>query len=578
MMAFIKAEIRSGAYYDSVVLMKLQRSLSEQPGILDAGVVMGTEANKDVLAQSNLLVDEVKGAGANDLIIVVKGENESSAQTAIGKVDELVAARRSGNVDQEYRSKSLEAAAKRLPAAQWVLISIPGRYAADVTRQALGLNKHVFLYSDNVPLKDEIALKQEAARKGLLLMGPDCGTAIVNGIGLGFANKVRRGPIGLVAASGTGLQQVSVRIHQMGGGLTHAFGTGGRDLSEDVNAITARQALDLLSRDADTKVIVLVSKPPSPKVAGELIEAARLVGKPVVVNFIGYSTAMRKIDNVTFVTTFDETAKLAVQLAETGDREDLVRGLNIGRFSSGQRYLRGLFSGGTLAYEAQLILMDYLPKVYSNAPLKKELRLADSLESQEHTLIDLGEDEFTVGRLHPMMDNDLRIRRLEKEASDPQVAVVLLDVVLGFGAHPNPASELAPAIAKARQIAEDGGRYLEVVAVVSGTDEDPQNMTAQIQMLEEAGAIVMTSNDVAARYVGRLLRSIGEKDSSAVEHPMASVNLSTLKQPLVAINVGLDSFTESLAAQGAEVIQVDWRPAAGGNEKLMGILERMKNK
>ncbi len=576
-MTFIKTEIRSGAYYDSVVLMQLQRSLSEQPGVLDAGVVMGTDANKDVLAQSNLLVDEVKGAGANDLIIVVKGEDEPSAQTALGKVDELIAARRSGSVDKEYRSQSLESAAKKLPTAQWVLISVPGRYAADVARQALGLDKHVFLYSDNVPLKDEITLKQEAAKKGLLVMGPDCGTAIVNGIGLGFANKVRRGPIGIVAASGTGLQQVSVRIHQMGGGLINAFGTGGRDLSEDVNAITACQALDLMSRDPDTKVIVLVSKPPSPKVAGELIEAARLVGKPVVVNFIGYSTAMRKMDNVTFVTTFDETAELAVQLSKA-DHKDMMGALNIGKFKAEQRYLRGLFSGGTLAYEAQLILKDYLPAVYSNAPLKKELRLADSLVSKEHTLIDLGEDEFTVGRLHPMMDNDLRIRRLEKEASDPQVAVILLDVVLGFGAHPNPASELAPAIAKARKIAKDGGRYLEVVAVVSGTDEDPQNMADQIRALKEAGATVEASNDVAARYVGRLLRAIGKKDSSATGHPIASVDLSTIKQPLVAINVGLESFTESLIAQGAEAIQVDWRPAAGGNEKLMGILERMRNK
>jgi len=575
-MAFIKSEIRSGAYYDSVILMKLQRSLSEQPGILDAGVVMGTDGNKEVLEQSNLLIDEVKSAGANDLIIVVKGEDETSAQAAIAKVDELVAARKSGNVDQEYRSKSLEAAVKRLPESQWVLISVPGRYAADVAREALELNKHVFLYSDNVALKDEIVLKQSAAKKGLIVMGPDCGTAIVNGIGLGFANKVRRGPIGLVAASGTGLQQVSVRIHQMGGGLTHAFGTGGRDLSEDVNAITARQALDLLSRDPDTKVIVLVSKPPSPKVAGELIEAARLVGKPVVVNFIGYSTAMRKMDNVTFVTTFDETAELAVQLsnAEYKDLGDL----ETGKFKSGQQYLRGLFSGGTLAYEAQLILKDYLPALNSNAPLKKDLRLEDSLVSKEHTLIDLGEDEFTVGRLHPMMDNDLRIRRLEKEAADPQVAVILLDVVLGYGAHPNPASELAPAIAKARKIAEDGGRYLEVVAVVSGTDEDPQNMADQIRALEEAGAVVETSNDVAARRVGRLLRSIAKQDSSATMSPIVSVDLSTIKQPLVAINVGLESFTESIIAQGAEAIQVDWKPAAGGNEKLMGILERMRNK
>jgi len=574
-MTFVKTEIRSGAYYDSVVLMHLQRSLSQQPGVLDAGVVMGTDANKDVLAQSGLLVPETSGAGVNDLIIVVKGENESAAQIAIGKVDELIAARRSGGVDQEYRSQSLESASKRLPNAQWVLISVPGRYAAGVTRQALGLNKHVFLYSDNVSLEDEISLKQEAASKGLLVMGPDCGTAIVNGVGLGFANKVRRGPIGVVAASGTGLQQVTVRIHQMGGGLTHALGTGGRDLSEAVNAITARQSLDLLRRDPDTKVIVLVSKPPSPKVADELIQAARLVGKPVVVDFIGYATVMRKIDNVTFVTTFDEAAELAVQLSKTVKQKN--EDLDPAKFSSGQRYLRGLFSGGTLAYEAQLILRDYLPAVYSNAPLKKELRLADSLTSQEHTLIDLGEDEFTVGRLHPMMDNDLRIRRLDKEAGDPQVAVLLLDVVLGYGAHPNPASELAPAIAKARKIAEDGGRYLEVVAVVSGTDEDPQNMATQIQALKEAGAVVATSNDVAARCVGRLLRALNQTGQAA-QSPLAEVDLSAIKQPLAAINIGVDSFTESLVAQAAEVIHVDWRPAAGGDEKLMDILARMKRK
>jgi FdrA protein len=574
-MAFVKTEIRSGAYYDSVVLMHLQRSLSQQPGVLDAGVVMGTDANKDILAQSGLLVPETSGAGVNDLIIVVKGENESAAQIAIAKVDELIAARRSGGVDQEYRSQSLESAAKRLPGAQWVLISVPGRYAAGVTRQALGLNKHVFLYSDNVSLEDEISLKQEAASKGLLVMGPDCGTAIVNGVGLGFANKVRRGPIGVVAASGTGLQQVTVRIHQMGGGITHALGTGGRDLSEAVNAITARQSLDLLRRDPDTKVIVLVSKPPSPKVADELIQAARLVGKPVVVDFIGYATVMRNIDNVTFVTTFDEAAELAVQLSKTVEQKN--GDLDPAKFSSGQRYLRGLFSGGTLAYEAQLILRDYLPAVYSNAPLKKELRLADSLTSQEHTLIDLGEDEFTVGRLHPMMDNDLRIRRLDKEAGDPQAAVILLDVVLGYGAHPDPASELAPAIAKARKIAADGGRYLEVVAVVSGTDEDPQNMADQIRALKEAGAVVATSNDVAARCVGRLLRALNQTGRAA-QSPLAEVDLSAIKQPLAAINIGVDSFTESLVAQAAEVVHVDWRPAAGGNEKLMDILARMKRK
>jgi FdrA protein len=455
-----------------------------------------------------------------------------------------------------------------------------------VARQALRLGKNVFLYSDNVSLDDETALKQTAAEKGLLVMGPDCGTAIVNGVGLGFANRVRRGPIGLVAASGTGLQQVSARLHQLGSGITHALGTGGRDLSEAVGAVTARQGLDLLSRDAETRVIVLISKPPSARVANELLRVARLAGKPVVVDFIGYAPSARQVDNLYFASTLDEAADLAVQLAEQRTKDegrktkDPDEAADLTRFARGQRYLRGLFSGGTLAYEALLLLQDYLPAVYSNVPLKKEYRLANSMVSQEHTIVDLGEDEFTVGRLHPMMDNDLRIRRLGQEAGDPEVAVILLDVVLGYGAHPDPAGELAPAIVRARATAEKAGRHLEVVAVVVGTDEDPQDLNVQVQQLKVAGAQVETSNEAAVRYVGRVLESLEPTSNtqypiSNIQHPKP-VDLSVLHHPLAAINVGLESFTESLEAQGAAVIQVDWRPPAGGNEKLMAILERMR--
>jgi FdrA protein len=577
-MSITKGEIRSGAYYDSVILMQLQRSLTELPGVLDAGVIMGTDANKDLLSQSDLLVPDIQSALADDLVIVIKAEDDPAAQAALEKVDELLASRRQASGDEEYRPKSLESAAKMMPDAQWVLVSVPGRYAAGVARQALRMNKHVFLYSDNVTLMDEIPLKQTAAEKGLLVMGPDCGTAIVNGIGLGFANKVRRGSIGLVAASGTGLQQVTSRIHQFGGGITHALGTGGRDLSEQVGAVTARQGLDLLSRDPDTRVIVLVSKPPSIVVADELVKAARLAGKPVVVDFIGYQTSVREVDNVYFATSFDEAAELAVKLAGSEPAIELILDIDRGRFSPKQRYLRGLFSGGTLAYEALLILQDYLPVVYSNAPLDKEHRLADSLVSQANTLIDLGEDEFTVGRLHPMLDNDLRLRRLEVEASDPQVAVILLDVVLGYGAHPDPASELAPAIAAARAGAEESGRYLEVVTVVTGTDEDPQDMKTQIEQLEQAGARVFTSNDAASRFVGRLVGSLDPEPVQVSQEGWQEVDLRPLNQPLAAINVGLETFTESLIAQDARVIQVDWRPPASGDEKLMAILERMKSK
>lgn len=571
-MPITKGEIRSGAYYDSVILMQLQRSLAGLPGVVDAGVIMGTAANKELLEQSDLLAPEVESAGADDMVIVIKAEAEDDLQSALDSVDELLAARRSSGVDEEFLPKSLETASQMLPEAGWVLISVPGRYAAGVSRQALDLGKHVFLYSDNVTSMDEIRLKKSAAEKGLIVMGPDCGTAIVNGIGLGFANKVRRGPIGLVAGSGTGLQQVTARIHQFGGGITHALGTGGRDLSEPVGAVTARQGLSLLSRDPETKVIVLVSKPPAKSVADELVRAARKAGKPVVVNFIGYATAQRQVDNIYFATSFDEAAYLAVKLAAETVKP---QAFDLDDFAPGQRYLRGLFSGGTLAYEALLVLEGYLPEVYSNVPMDKKYRLEDSLVSQEHTILDLGEDEFTVGRLHPMMDNDLRIRRLEMEAEDPQVAILLLDLVLGYGAHPDPASELAPAIKTAKASAQKAGRHLEVITVASGTDEDPQDLNAQIQQMEEVGARVFTSNDEATSYAGRMAAALNQEAGEA-EDPLSEVDLEALTRPMTAINVGLETFTESLNDQGAGVIQVDWRPPAGGNEKLMGILERMK--
>lgn len=575
-MTITQVEIRSGAYYDSVILMQLQRALAALPAVLDAGVVMGTDANKDILAQIDLLPPDAQAAKPDDLVIVIRAQDEAAALAALSQVDALLTRRKSiVNQREAYRPQSLETAVQMMPDAMWVLVSVAGRYAAGVAREALLLGRNVFLYSDNVSLDDEIALKQTAAEKGLLVMGPDCGTAIINGVGLGFANKVRRGPVGVVAAAGTGLQQVTARLHQLGSGVTHAIGTGGRDLSDKVGAVTIRQGLDLLSRDPDTQVIVLVSKPPALQVAGTVLQAARLAGKAVVVDFIGYSPPARQVDNLHFVASLDEAASLAVEL--TAQPQALIADTQhpTPQFAPEQRYLRGLFSGGTLAYEAQYILQGYLPAVYSNAPLNKDYRLANSLVSQEHTIVDLGEDEFTVGRLHPMMDNDLRIRRLKQEATDPQVAVILLDIVLGYGAHPNPASELSPAIAQARALAQEAGRYLEIVAVVTGTDQDPQNMEAQIQQLAEAGARVETSNEAAVRYVGQLLRALNPTNDS---RPTTPVDLAVLHSPVSAINVGLESFAESLTAQSAPVIQVDWRPPASGNEKLAAILKRMKSK
>lgn len=566
----MRTEIRHGAYHDSVVLMQLQRALARLEGVIDAGAVMGAPANKELLAQSNLLSPEAKQAGSDDLILVVQGESDEAAAAALAQVDALLRRKHTVETDVAYRPKSLAAAAQLAPDALWVLISTPGRYAAEVAREALASGRHVLLYSDNVSIEEEVTLKREAASRGLLVMGPDCGTAIVNGVGLGFANAVRRGNIGVVGASGTGLQLVSSRIHQLGAGITHALGTGGRDLIQSVGAVTAQQSLSLLLRDPESAVVVLISKPPAADVAAQLLASARSSHKPVVVNFIGYQSAASPVGNIHFVATLDDAAELAVRLAAEATTAPATP--PFAGFASTQRYLRGLYSGGTLAYEAQLILRDLLPGLYSNAPLQKEWRLPKATVSQGHTIVDLGEDEFTVGRLHPMMDNELRIRRLAQEASDPETAVILLDVVLGFGAHEDPASELAPAIADALARARAAGRHLEVIAAVIGTEQDPQNLDRQLFMLHEAGATVTTHHAEAVMRAGELAAKLG--GNRAVQ-PVA---LDALHAPLAAINVGLESFADSLTAQGASVVHVEWRPPAGGNEKLMGILARMKQR
>jgi FdrA protein len=560
-MTVIRSEIRPGAYFDSAVLMLLQRGLAHLPGVEDAGVVMATAANCELLDQSGLLTAQGKQASPNDLLIVVRAADEAGADQALAQVDALLARRRAAT-SPEFQPKSLETAVKQLPEAGWVLVSVPGRFAAGVARQALDLGRHVFLYSDNVSLADEIALKQAALAKGLLVMGPDCGTAIVGGVGLGFANRVRRGRIGLVGASGTGLQAVTSRIHALGAGISHALGTGGRDLKHEVGAITARQALDVLARDPGTDVIVLVSKPPAPEVATRLLAAARATGKPVIVDFIGYPPPGRALAGLQFAASLAEAADLALAAQNNAASETSITN---DQLPITPLFLRALFSGGTLAYEAMLGLQTLLAPLYSNVPIIEAQRLPDPLHSQAHTVLDLGEDLFTVGRLHPMMDNDLRIRRLRQEAADPEVGLILLDVVLGEGAHPDPAAELAPAIAEIKQ-----ARPLEVVAIVIGTDDDPQNMAAQVERLGVAGAQVFNSTGEAVDFAVRRLARTPDPLTAPV--PLASLS----QQPMAAINVGLESFYASLVGQGATAVHVDWRPPAGGNERMMALLAKMK--
>jgi FdrA protein len=550
--------------------MQLQRALAALPGVLDAGVMMATPANRDLLAASGLLPGEAATAGPDDLLIAVKAESEAAAGEALARVDSLLAVRRA-EAGQGFRPRSLSTAVKQLPEARWVLVSVPGRYAAAVADEALDLDRNVFLYSDNVPLSEEVALKRKARERGLLVLGPDCGTAILGGTGLGFANRVRPGEYGILSASGTGLQEAACFLDALGGGISQAIGIGGRDLSAEVGGITAMQALDLLCRDPETEAILLISKPPAPEVAQRLISFAHASGKPAVVYFLGAPAVGPELQEVWFADSLDGAARDVFDL-----RRARKKGWEDGpiRFPAGQRWVRGLFSGGTLALEMLRSLPALLSPVYSNLSYAGVKPLPDPARSQGHVILDLGADEYTVGRLHPMIDFDLRLRRLRQEAADPEVALLLLDVVLGDGAHADPAGELGPVIESAKAEAQAAGRILDVAVLVVGTDQDPQDAKLQAATLKKSGAWVCRTVTELLDYTVQRVGEIRGKEIPELEG--RPVPLEAVRGPLTAINVGLESFYDSLVSQGARAVHVDWKPPAGGNEKMAGILARMK--
>jgi FdrA protein len=496
--------------------MLVARELRKFPGVSDVGVIMATAANKALLNEAGLLTPEAQSATPNDLVIVVSA-NAGAADAALLEAERLLKQKRSSDTaaGAEFRPRTLRGAVKMNPNANVAVISVAGRYAADEAWDALRRGLHVLLFSDNVSLEDEIALKAYARDHDLLLMGPGAGTAIVNGVALGFANVVPNGPVGLVSAAGTGLQEVSTLLAKHGVGISQGLGTGGRDLSEAVGGIMMLEGVKALQADPATKIIALVSKPPSPAVAEAILDQVAMGSKPTVIGFMGANPdEFRSVPNAIPARTLQETALLAAKAA--GANIDVMTDIAQEEaklhvqakelrtaLQPAQKYLRGLFSGGTLCYEAQVIWRAMLKEpVLSNAPLKKENQLTDPLRSVRHTCVDLGEEEFTVGRPHPMIDNDLRIRRLGQEARDPAVAVIMLDVVIGYGAHPDPAGELGPAIRQAKQLAD---RELIVVASVTGTEHDPQRLSAQVAALKAAGAIVCESNAAAAKLAAMIV-------------------------------------------------------------------------
>jgi FdrA protein len=524
-----KSLVRKGEYRESIFLMRISQQLEGLDGVKQATVIMATDANKELLKDAGMLTDEVVSAGPNDLAIIVDAESPERADEAISKAGEMMAeAVKERAEEAEAIYKTLDSAASARPDSNLVLISVPGEFAAREAERALKLGKHVMIFSDGVSVEDEVRLKRLGKEKGLLVMGPDCGTSIIGGAGLGFANVVKRGPIGVVAASGTGAQEVTSLV-SAGPGISHAIGTGGRDMHDEVGGTTMLMGLETLAGDPETKIIVLVSKPPSPEVAKRVLEAAKKAGKPTVVNFLGGDPKI--IDEaglIPAITLEDAAAKaIALQRGEKPKRTvfsadlDEIRSVakkEYEKLKPDQRYIRGLYSGGTFCSEGMLIVQELVGDIHSNIPLKPELKLEDSNRSKEHAFVDMGEDEFTaeIGKPHPMIYHELRQKRMLQEASDPETAVLLLDVVLGYGADMDPAGALAPTVRKAKEIAEKDERYLPVVASVCGTPQDPQNLTSQEKKLKEVGVIVKPSNAQAARMAA-LIATKGEALDKMVE-------------------------------------------------------------
>lgn len=497
--------VRKNSYHDSVTLMALSGKIKSVPGVMEAVVSMATALNKDLLQSVGLWSESVANAAETDLVLAVRADDSQTCQQAVDSAISLLAKRTSGAAGTtRLRPSSIYSAVARMPEANLAVISVPGRFAAREAEKALNRGLHVMLFSDNVILEEEKRLKELAHGKGLLMMGPDCGTAIINGVGLCFANAVRAGNIGVIGASGTGLQEVTVCIDRLGGGISQAIGVGGRDLQETIGGVMMLDAIAALSADPKTDVIVLVSKPPAALAAAKIQQAIDDCSKPVVVCFVGGQTTVKAGCAFT-ASTLKDAAIIATALArgqtpELSDsrRQNLAeQAESIGvKLAPPQRFIRGLFCGGTLCSEAVAILRDKVGAVYSNTG--KTDQLADIHVSQQHTCIDLGDDVFTIGRPHPMIEPSLRLPRLLAEAADPEVAVILLDIVLGYGSHPDPAGLTAPAIKQAIDTAAKRGRTLVVIAYVCGTANDPQTKAIQEKILLDAGAVLADSNADAA--------------------------------------------------------------------------------
>lgn len=575
--------IKKNSYQDSINLMLLTNEVSTVEGVNKVQVMMATPSNKDLFKDAGLHTEELEAAESSDMAIVVDTDDESKVSEVEEKVEQYLNDQSISGAAETFQTvRTWSKAKEALPNANVALISVPGEYAAEEGEKALENDLHVFMFSDNVAMEDEARLKQMASEKGLIFMGPDCGTGILDGVPMAFANNVSKGRIGIVGASGTGIQEVSAIIDRLGEGVSHAIGTGGRDLKDEIGAITMMEGIKALENHPQTDVIAIISKPPAKEVRDNVVELLHSLSKPVVAIFLGEKPTKHE-GNVYHAYTLAETAHIAVDLLRKNDvRDDNYVGdykFEGAELKENQNGIKGLYSGGTLASEAAVMLSDALG-------LGSEITNEEGyvFRKDGHMIVDLGDDKYTQGKPHPMIDPETRANFIKDAANDEQTAVVLLDFVLGYGSHNDMASALLPAINEATEQAKSQGRNLYFVASVCGTKNDPQDYQGHITRLRDAGIIVKDNNDEAVRtaldIIGLSMNDV-KKEHVEVEKTNKDLAVPEKVAELLndrprIVNVGLKSFTDAIVANNVPVVQYDWRPIAGGNARMRKILSLLK--
>ena len=573
--------VRKNSYQDSINLMLLTNRINTLEGVARSQIMMGTDANKDIFKNSGLYSDEVEKAAPSDMVIVVEADDEKIVDKVLEETKVFLndlSVKKKGN--DIKTAKNWDEAVDMLPDANVALFSIPGEYAAPDLEEALDRGLHVFSFTDNVSLEDEIRLKKKAHEKGLLFMGPDCGTGIISSIPVAFTNVVKPGNIGIVGASGTGIQEVTTIIDRLGGGVIHAIGTGGRDLNEKVGAITVKDAIAALDKHDPTDIIVVISKPPAKEVRDEVVQLLQNVSKPVVAIFLGEKPDHHE-GNVYLAHTLEETAQIAVDLAngrEVKKNYCTPAVSPIDHVLSSEKTVKGLYSGGTLAAEAGMMISEALDL---GGLIKEEGYI---LKTNGYEVIDLGDDIYTQGKPHPMIDPEVRIRKIREYAADKDTGVILLDCVLGYGCHPDMAGCLAPVIRESMDKAKAEGRELYFVASVCGTDKDPQDYRQSVETLKASGAFVEESNAKAIRLALKLKGlDCVEEDKAVVPYTGPKFEVPEVSEQILdllntkprIINIGVESFNESIVKYNGKSVQFSWKPAAGGNKEMIRIIHEL---